>query len=105
MGLFKFLGVLSPAHISFFTWTARARKIGTDQMGNIYYEASAMKGYKRPRRWVIYNGQPEASNVPPEWHGWLHHQTNIVPDEKKRIIPAFMAKTPSTQYDGNNAGL
>ena len=25
------------------------------------------------RRWVIYNGEAEASRVSPEWHGWLHH--------------------------------
>ena len=22
---------------------------------------------------MLYNGEPEASKVPPEWHGWLHH--------------------------------
>jgi NADH:ubiquinone oxidoreductase subunit len=22
---------------------------------------------------VIYDGEPEASKVPPEWHIWLHH--------------------------------
>ena len=25
------------------------------------------------RRWVIYNGENEASRVAPDWHGWLHH--------------------------------
>ena len=25
------------------------------------------------RRWVLYNGTVEASRVPPDWHGWLHH--------------------------------
>jgi NADH:ubiquinone oxidoreductase subunit len=24
------------------------------------------------RRWVIYNGEMEASRVSPDWHGWLH---------------------------------
>ena len=81
MGLFKLLGVLSPAHISLFTLTSRGKKIGTDAEGNTYHEAAARKGYKLPRRWVMYKGAPEASAVPPEWHGWLHHQTNIVPDE------------------------
>ena len=27
----------------------------------------------RKRRWVIYRGYAEASKVPAEWHGWLHH--------------------------------
>ena len=80
MGLFKILGVLSPAHISWFTWTARKELVGTDEFGNKYYQAKPRPGYKYPRRWVIYKGEPEASNVPPEWHGWLHHQTDEVPD-------------------------
>lgn len=80
MSIFSFLGVLSPAHISLFTLTSRGRKIGTDQLGNTYFEAPPRKGYKRPRRWVIYKQAPDASLVPPEWHGWLHYQTDAVPE-------------------------
>ncbi len=81
MGLFSFLGIMSPAHISLFTLKSRGKRIGTDQLGNKYYEAAPIKGYKRNRRWVIYKAAPEASNVPPEWHGWLHHQSDVVPSE------------------------
>ncbi len=81
MGFFSFLGVMSPAQIKVFTMFSRGKKIGTDQTGNVYYEAKARKGYHRPRRWVMYKGAPEATKVPPEWHGWLHHQTNDVPSE------------------------
>lgn len=81
MGLFKLLGVLSPAHILFFTLKSRGKRIGIDQLGNKYYEAAPIKGYKRMRRWVMYKGATEASNVPPEWHGWLHHQSDVVPSE------------------------
>ena len=80
MGIFSFLGVLSPAHITIFTLTSRKKKIGKDPSGNVYYEAPARKGYKLSRRWVIYKGAPDASKVPPEWHGWLHHQTDTVPN-------------------------
>jgi NADH:ubiquinone oxidoreductase subunit len=31
------------------------------------------------RRWVIFNGEAEASRVPPDWHGWLHHSWNEPP--------------------------
>lgn len=82
MGLLKLLGALSPAHISFFTWTYGGKKVGVDQFGNKYFEGKARPGYKRNRRWVIYKGEPEASAVPPEWHGWLHHQTDDVPTAK-----------------------
>lgn len=81
MGFFSLLGALSPAHISFVTLFSGAKKIGQDAYGNVYYQAKPRKEYKRPRRWVMYKGTPEATKVPPEWHGWLHHQTDIVPEE------------------------
>ena len=84
MGLFKLLGVLSPVHINLFTLLNGGRSIGADGFGNKYYRAKARTGYKRERRWVMYKGAPEASKVPPEWHGWLHHQSDVIPaqDEK-----------------------
>lgn len=75
----SFLGVLSPAHILWVTLTSGARKVGCDAEGNVYFEASPRKGYTRSRRWVMYKGDVEPSRVPPEWHGWLHHQTDLVP--------------------------
>ena len=62
------------ANIQINMFTARAGQlVGTDRYGNKYYqEKKARKGLKA-RRWVIYNGEPEATNVPPEWHGWLHY--------------------------------
>lgn len=82
MGFFKLLGVLSPAHISWFTWKKAHEVVGRDAFGNIYYRASSKPGYDRERRWVVYKGAPEASMIPPEWHGWLHYQTDVVPGEK-----------------------
>lgn len=43
-------------------------EVGEDDAGNIFYETR-----DRKRRWVIFNGEAEASRVGPEWHGWLHH--------------------------------
>lgn len=81
MGLLRFLGALSPAHINLMTLVTGAKKVGTDQLGNRYYTAKPIKGYKRNRRWVLYKGAAEATKVPPEWHGWLHHQTDDVPSD------------------------
>lgn len=81
MGLLNFLGALSPAHINWVTMFGGAHKVGSDQNGNKYYRAKARPGYKRERRWVIYKGAPEASKVPPEWHGWLHYQNDAAPSE------------------------
>lgn len=80
MGLLKFLGALSPAHIGFFTLASGGARVGVDAAGNVYYRAKPRPGYKRERRWVVYHGEPEASSVPPEWHGWLHHQTDVAPE-------------------------
>jgi len=50
-------------------WTARhGRRVGEDDQGNVYYQTA-----DGARRWVIYNGEAEASRIGPEWHGWLHH--------------------------------
>ena len=73
------LGALSPVHITWVTLTSGAKQIGIDGAGNKYYQAKPRPGYNYPRRWVIYKGFPDASKVPPEWHGWLHHQTDVVP--------------------------
>jgi len=43
-------------------------KVGEDDQGNIFYE-----NRDGSRRWVIFNGEAEASRVSPDWHGWLHH--------------------------------
>ncbi len=102
MGLFSFLGVSSPVHIMFFAAKKRGRKIGVDQLGNKYYEAKPIKGYKRNRRWVMYKGAPEASNVPPEWHGWLHHQSDVVPSEDGLSYRQTWQKPHKANMTGTN---
>jgi NADH:ubiquinone oxidoreductase subunit len=49
------------------TWFS-GRRVGEDPFGNRYYQ-----NRQGTRRWVVYAGTVEASRVPPEWHGWLHH--------------------------------
>lgn len=84
MGLFSLLGVLSPAHITYKTWFSGGRCVGRDNTGNRYYRARLARGaqstIRKERRWVIYKGTPEATKVPPEWHGWLHYQTDTIPE-------------------------
>ncbi len=77
---FSLFGTLSPVHVGFARILAGSRFVGADSLGNRYYAARARKGYRHDRRFVMYKGRPEASSVPPEWHGWLHHQTDKVPD-------------------------
>ena len=51
-------------------------KVAEDEFGNRYFESK--KGPRR--RWVIYAGSNDASNVPAEWHGWLHHSYDELPE-------------------------
>lgn len=64
----------------FFTWR-KGEKVGSDAFGNTYYRAANVAPLGE-RRWVIYNGMAEASRVPPEWHGWLHHTVDAAPEEQ-----------------------
>ncbi len=73
-----------------FTWL-RGELVGTDQFGNRYYREKGQRPLRRgggresrERRWVIYNGEVEASRVPPQWHGWLHHTVDAVPNDAGR---------------------
>ena len=50
----------------FWSWR-NGLKIGEDSTGNRFYQ-----NHDGSRRWVIYEGDVDASRVSPEWHGWLH---------------------------------
>ncbi len=72
------------------TWL-RGEFVGADAYGNRYYRLKGDKPLRRgggrasrERRWVIYDGEPEGSKVPPEWHAWLHHMVDEVPQERQR---------------------
>ncbi len=58
------------------TWRSGER-VGEDDQGNVFYQKDSGK-----RRWVIYNGEAEASRVSPDWHGWLHHTWDIPPTKE-----------------------
>ncbi|HXM00772.1 MAG TPA: NADH:ubiquinone oxidoreductase subunit NDUFA12 [Rhizomicrobium sp.] len=64
------------------TWFS-GQAVGKDKFGNRYYQN------KRDRRWVIYNGTVEASRVPPDWHGWLHHTFKEPPTQAPLIAKSW----------------
>ncbi|MBD3624047.1 MAG: NADH:ubiquinone oxidoreductase subunit NDUFA12, partial [Rhodobacteraceae bacterium] len=53
------------------------QKVGEDEQGNVFYQTA-----DGAKRWVIYNGEAEASRVSPEWHGWLHHTFQVPPSKE-----------------------
>lgn len=77
-------------------WTRLyGKRVGEDAQGNIYYENK-----DGTRRWVIYNGESEASRVPPEWHGWLHHTFAEPP-----TVAPFQHKDWEREAEPNLTGL
>ena len=50
----------------FYTWR-KGVKVGEDDQGNKFYT-----NRDGSRRWVVFNGDIEASRVSADWHGWLH---------------------------------
>ena len=55
----------------------KGTKVGEDEFGNVYYT-----GENGKKRWVIFNGEVEASRISADWHGWLHHTFKDVPTDK-----------------------
>ncbi len=54
---------------------------GEDEFGNKYFEKSKRKNQPRSKRFVLFRGEVEASKVPADWHGWLHHTLDDIPPE------------------------
>lgn len=66
----------STLNTQFYTWR-KGVKVGEDEQGNTFYRSRDGK-----RRWVIFNGEAEASRVSADWHGWLHHTFDEMPGDK-----------------------
>ena len=54
-------------------------KVGEDDQGNTFYHTA-----DDSRRWVIFNGEAEASRVSADWHGWLHRTFDELQSDKPR---------------------
>lgn len=66
-----------------YTWRF-GEFVGKDEFGNSYYRKPGIDptlGVER--RWVIYNGQTDATATPPGWWGWLHHTGELPPTEEE----------------------
>ena len=79
------------------SWSARTT------FGNRYYvQRKGVGPLGVPRRWVIYRNLAEASQVPPEWHGWLHYTVDTPPTEEE-YTPAALAEAASHEHDRHAA--
>jgi len=46
--------------------------VGRDSLGNKYYQT------KKGKRFIIYNGEVDASKIPNEWYSWMHFTPNKI---------------------------
>ena len=54
---------------------------GSDSQGNKYY-----KNKTDTKRWVVYNGIVESTDVSPEWNNWLRFTSIAEPVEKEKYV-------------------
>lgn len=67
--------------------------VGIDKYGNKYYENN--KYFMARNRWVEYNKTVwldyDASQVPAEWHNWLHYVCDDPPTKNPRVQYKWMS--------------
>ena len=81
-------------------WTRRfGEKVGEDVTGNIYY-----RNADDSRRWIHYVGDNDASRVPTEWYGWLHH-TYALPPTRDPIVHKTWEKPHLPNLTGSDGAF
>tara|TARA_Y100000590_G_scaffold206018_1_gene233554 strand:+ start:1347 stop:1715 length:369 start_codon:yes stop_codon:yes gene_type:complete len=72
-------------NISLYLYTIfNGNLVGKDQDGNKYYKSSFSHGVKKEKRWVIYKKDNDPTNIDPDWHAWLHHIVENIPNLKMK---------------------
>lgn len=77
----------------------KSRTVGEDKFQNRYFQDET-EWYGRDR-WVEYvdDRNPDSLKIEPEWHAWLHHNTDDAPSQHPLPKPVY--QTPSS---GNPTG-
>ena len=87
--------------------------IGTDSLGNSYYESKDNRWFKKPNRWVMYGKKNKLiANIDSVWFKWLHYLSDEPPMKLTKkynwIIEGgtaeydkIQAKKSELVYDGN----
>ena len=71
--------------------------VGKDSLGNKYYQN------KDGKRWVIYNGEVEASKIPNEWYSWMHYTNNKIENVHELKKYKWQKKHMENQTGTNNS--
>ena len=90
-----------------YTWR-KGVKVGEDDAGNVFF-----KDKHDNRRWVIYNGEIEATKIPVDWYSWIHSIKNKIEENhelkkyewQKKHLPnqtgTEKAYNPQKNHDAN----
>jgi NADH:ubiquinone oxidoreductase subunit len=66
--------------------------VGVDKFGNKYYENNEY--FHGRNRWVEYSDDVyldyDGSQIPPEWHIWMHYSTDIPPTKQEPVRHKWM---------------
>ena len=71
--------------------------VGEDEFGNKYYQN------KKNKRWVIYNGEINASKITSDWFSWMHHTTDTIPSNKIKKKYSWQKPHQDNQTGGKKA--
>src|SRR5688500_12717852 len=76
------------------------KEVGRDHGGNVYFQHR-----KDPdRRWVVYSGANDGSNVPPGWNAWPKAPIAELPD-KALPKPRKLHRAPAANLTGTLAAF
>eukprot|EP00698_Gefionella_okellyi_P006864 TRINITY_DN1653_c0_g1_i1.p1 TRINITY_DN1653_c0_g1~~TRINITY_DN1653_c0_g1_i1.p1 ORF type:complete len:119 (-),score=4.46 TRINITY_DN1653_c0_g1_i1:354-710(-) len=79
--------------------------VGSDEKGNNYYQATDPDTAWGRERWMV-PAKPrgfDASDIPCEWHMWLHKMTDATPAERKEFKPIRFGLEHDRNHTGNLA--
>ena len=74
--------------------------VGKDENGNKFYQSNVSHGTKKDKRWVLFKKE-EDTNIQPNWHAWLHHLVNKVPNDKLKKN-FFWQKKKTSNFTGTD---
>jgi NADH:ubiquinone oxidoreductase subunit len=72
---------------------------GRDEAGNVYFQHRSDPS----RRWVIYAGSNDSSQVPPGWNAWLRGTIDDVPDRSLPARRSFELPSEANQTGSDRA--
>lgn len=80
-----------------------AYTVESDKFGNRYFEDTS-ETYGR-HRWVEYAESRgyDSLKIPPDWHAWLHHNTDVAPTKRPLKAPEYQGEVTGNQTGTGDA--